>query len=83
MGVGTRLTSVGPWMPAESLCINGTNLLFYLMCLGECRESGGNVARISEAERAAFIDEKSCNLSFHPCCAQGHFLNCIKVWPLF
>lgn len=35
----------------------------------------------SEAERAAFIDENSCNISFHPWCAQGHLLG-TGVWPL-
>ena len=35
----------------------------------------------SEAERAAFIDENSCNFSFLPWCAQGHHL-CTEVWPM-
>lgn len=45
MGAGPRLTSVRPWKPAESLCVNGTNLLFYRMCLGLSKESGEDAAR--------------------------------------
>lgn len=46
MEAGPRLTSVRPWKPAESLCVNGTNLLFYRLCLGLSKESGEDAARI-------------------------------------